>query len=250
VLKVSLSELPSPCRVLAIGCHSDDIEIGCGGTLLTLIESLPSVEVRWVVLSALGERHGEARRSAEAFLQGAAGAEVDVHDFQDGFLPYVGGTVKEVFEDLKDFAPDLVFTHYSNDRHQDHRLAAELTWNTFRNHLVLEYEIPKYDGDFGSPNVFVGLSRPVAERKVELLLEHFETQRERRWFTSDLFLAVMRIRGMESNAPSGLAEGFYGRKVVLAPPRRDDGTLSQFGSTLSAEAVSSAPALDLRSRER
>jgi len=217
VLKTTFSDLPSPCRILALGCHSDDIEIGCGGTLLTLIESLPSVDVRWVVLSASGDRDAEARRSAESFLQGAASAEVDVHDFRDGFLPYVGGDVKGVFEELKAFAPDLVFTHYSNDRHQDHRLAAELTWNTFRNHLVLEYEIPKYDGDFGSPNVFVGLTRPVAERKVELLLEHFETQRDRRWFTSDLFFAVMRIRGMESNSPSRLAEGFYGRKVVLAP---------------------------------
>ena len=216
MLKTTFSDLPSPCRILALGCHSDDIEIGCGGTLLTLIESLPSVDVRWVVLSASGDRDAEARSSAESFLQGAASAEVDVHDFRDGFLPYVGGDVKGVFEELKAFAPDLVFTHYSNDRHQDHRLAAELTWNTFRNHLVLEYEIPKYDGDFGSPNVFVGLTRPVAERKVELLLEHFETQRDRRWFTSDLFFAVMRIRGMESNSPSRLAEGFYGRKVVLA----------------------------------
>jgi LmbE family N-acetylglucosaminyl deacetylase len=244
VLKVSLSELPSPCRVLAIGCHSDDIEIGCGGTLLTLIESLPSVEVRWVVLSARGERDAEARRSAASFLEGAASAEVEIHGFRDSFLPYVGGDVKQVFEDLKDFAPDLVFTHYSDDRHQDHRLASELTWNTFRNHLVLEYEIPKYDGDFGSPNVFVGLARPVAERKVELLLEHFESQRDRRWFTPDLFFAVMRIRGMESNSPSRLAEGFYGRKVVLAPPGRVEDELPRSASTLSAEAMSPAPALD------
>ena len=157
MLKTTFSDLPSPTRILAIGCHSDDIEIGCGGTLLTLIESLPSVDVRWVVLSASGDRDAEARRSAESFLQGAASAEVDVHDFRDGFLPYVGGDVKGVFEELKAFAPDLVFTHYSNDRHQDHRLAAELTWNTFRNHLVLEYEIPKYDGGLGSPNAFVPL---------------------------------------------------------------------------------------------
>jgi LmbE family N-acetylglucosaminyl deacetylase len=216
VLKLSLHELPSPCRILAIGCHSDDIEIGCGGTLLSLIGSLPMVEVRWVVLSASGERAEEARRSAAAFLEGAAKAEVSLHEFQDGFFPYAGGEVKHVFEELKPFAPDIVFTHYADDRHQDHRLAAELTWNTFRNHLVLEYEIPKYDGDFGSPNVFVGLSKPVADRKVELLLEHFATQRNRRWFTGDLFSAVMRIRGMEANSPSRLAEGFYGRKVVLA----------------------------------
>jgi LmbE family N-acetylglucosaminyl deacetylase len=231
VLKVSLSDLPSPCRVLAIGCHSDDIEIGCGGTILTLIESLPSVEVRWVVLSASGERADEARRSAEAFLEGAEAADVIVYDYRDGFLPYVGGEVKQIFEGLKAFAPDLVFTHYSSDRHQDHRLAAELTWNTFRNHLILEYEIPKYDGDFGSPNVFVGLSQALADRKVQLLLEHFQTQRDRRWFTGDLFTAVMRIRGMESNSPSRLAEGFYGRKIVLAPPKTRAGRADQSDRT-------------------
>jgi len=219
VLRFTLADLPSPCRILAIGCHSDDIEIGCGGTMLTLIDSLPSVDVRWVVLSANGERADEARKSAGAFLTGAASSKVMVHGYRDGFLPYVGAEVKEIFEDLKAFSPDLVFTHYGNDSHQDHRLASELTWNTFRNHLILEYEIPKYDGDFGAPNVFVGLSRTMAEKKVRLLLEQFQTQRDRRWFTEDLFGAVMRIRGMESNSPSRLAEGFYGRKVVLAAPR-------------------------------
>jgi LmbE family N-acetylglucosaminyl deacetylase len=243
VLKVSLSDLPSPCRILAVGCHSDDIEIGCGGTLLTLIDSLPSVEICWLVLSARGERAAEARRSAEAFLEGAANAEVILHEYRDGFLPYVGADVKQLFEDLKPFAPDLVFTHYSDDRHQDHRLAAELTWNTFRNHLILEYEIPKYDGDFGSPNVFVGLSKPVADRKIDLLLEHFRTQRDRRWFTGDLFAAVMRIRGMESNSPSGVAEGFYGRKVVVTVPApAGDGSASE-GSELTA-IQRSRPLLD------
>jgi LmbE family N-acetylglucosaminyl deacetylase len=233
VLKVTPSDLPSPCRILAVGCHSDDIEIGCGGTLLTLIDSLPSVEICWLVLSARGERAAEARGSAEAFLEGAASAEVILHEYRDGFLPYVGADVKQLFEDLKPFAPDLVFTHYSDDRHQDHRLAAELTWNTFRNHLILEYEIPKYDGDFGSPNVFVGLSRPVADRKVDLLLEHFRTQRDRRWFTGDLFTAVMRIRGMESNSPSGLAEGFYGRKVVVTVPAPAGAGSASEGSELT-----------------
>ncbi len=243
MLKVSLGELPSPCRILAIGCHSDDIEIGCGGTILTLIDSLPSVEVCWVVLSARGERADEARRSAGAFLEGAATADVVVHDYRDGFLPYVGGEVKQVFEDLKSFAPDLVFTHYSDDRHQDHRLASELTWNTFRNHLILEYEIPKYDGDFGSPNVFVGLSRALADRKVQLLLEHFQTQRDRRWFTDDLFYAVLRIRGMESNAPSRFAEGFYGRKVVLATPKTGEERPAAEDSGL-AGAARPTPLLD------
>jgi LmbE family N-acetylglucosaminyl deacetylase len=216
VLKVALSEVPSPCRILAIGCHADDIEIGCGGTILSLIESLPAVEVCWVVLSANGDRAEEAQKSADAFLEGAGGREVILRGDRDGFLPYNGSDVKQFFEDLKPkISPDLIFTHYLDDRHQDHRLAAELTWNTFRDHLILEYEIPKYDGDFGSPNVFVHLSERVAEAKIERLLEFFQTQRDRRWFTDDLFRGVLRIRGMESNSPTRFAEGFYGRKVVL-----------------------------------
>jgi len=242
VLKTTLSDLPSPCRVLAVGCHSDDIEIGCGGTILTLIESLPAVEVCWVVLSARGDRADEAQRSAEAFLEGAASADVIVHDYRDGFLPYSGGEVKQAFEDLKPrFVPDLIFTHYRDDRHQDHRLASELTWNTFRNHFILEYEIPKYDGDFGSPNVFVSLSESVAETKVQLLLEHFATQRDRRWFTADLFYAVLRIRGMESNSQSRFAEGFYGRKVVLTPPTDTEGPRSDEESSLTGAAPSLEP---------
>ena len=245
MLTTTFRDLPSPCRILAIGCHADDIEIGCGGTILTLIDSLPSVEVCWVVLSARGERADEARKSAEAFLGGAARAEVIVHDYRDGFLPYLGGDVKQVFEDLKPrFVPDLIFTHYLDDRHQDHRLAAELTWNTFRDHLILEFEIPKYDGDFGSPNVFVGLSEAVAAEKVRLLLEHFQTQRDRRWFTDDLFYAVLRIRGMEANSASRFAEGFYGRKVVLTAPERVEGTPPDSAPTLGEEAVIPAPALD------
>jgi LmbE family N-acetylglucosaminyl deacetylase len=248
VLRTTFSELPSPCRILAIGCHSDDIEIGCGGTILTLIESLPSVEVCWVVLSARGERTDEAQGSAEAFLEDAARSDVIVHDYRDGFLPYVGGEVKQVFEDLKPrFVPDLIFTHYSNDRHQDHRLAAELTWNTFRNHFILEYEIPKYDGDFGSPNVFVDLSEAVAARKVQLLLRHFQTQRDRRWFTEDLFFAVLRIRGMESNSPSRLAEGFYGRKVLLTPPTgAEDRASAEQSSFITGAAPISTPFPDPR----
>jgi LmbE family N-acetylglucosaminyl deacetylase len=216
MLKLELSEVPSPCRILAIGCHADDIEIGCGGTILRLIEALPTVEVCWVVLSAHGVRAEEVERSAEAFLDGVARKEVVVRDYRDGFLPYDGGEVKQFFEDLKPkISPDLIFTHYLDDRHQDHRLAAELTWNTFRDHFILEYEIPKYDGDFGSPNVFVHLTERIAEAKVERLLEFFQTQRDRRWFTEDLFLGILRIRGMESNSPTRYAEGFYGRKVVV-----------------------------------
>jgi LmbE family N-acetylglucosaminyl deacetylase len=216
MLKLELSEVPSPCRILAIGCHADDIEIGCGGTILRLIEALPTVEVCWVVLSAHGVRAEEVEKSAEAFLEGVARREVVVRDYRDGFLPYNGREVKQFFEDLKPkISPDLIFTHYRDDRHQDHRLAAELTWNTFRDHFILEYEIPKYDGDFGSPNVFVHLTERIAKAKVERLLEFFQTQRDRRWFTEDLFLGVLRLRGMESNSPTRYAEGFYGRKVVV-----------------------------------
>jgi LmbE family N-acetylglucosaminyl deacetylase len=216
VIALDFGEAPSPFRILAIGCHADDIEIGCGGTILRLIGSLPSVEVCWVVLSAHGERADEVHASAEAFLDGAAGQQVIVGDFRDGFLPYSGGDVKQFFEDLKPVvSPDLIFTHYGKDFHQDHRLASELTWNTFRDHLILEYEVPKYDGDIGAPNVFVHLEEAVARRKVDNLLTFFQTQRDRRWFTEDLFLSILRLRGMESNAPDRYAEGFYGRKVVL-----------------------------------
>jgi LmbE family N-acetylglucosaminyl deacetylase len=192
-------------RVLAIGAHADDIEIGCGGTLLSLAER---GEQHWVVLSAGPERAEEAQASAAAF-----GAEVDVQGFRDAFFRY-GGEVKEFFEELKGrFEPDLILTHHDADRHQDHRLVAELTWNTFRDHLILEYEVPKYDGDVGAPNVFVPLEEEQARRKVELLLESFPSQAEKRWFTEDLFMALMRLRGMECNSPSGFAEAFYARKL-------------------------------------
>ena len=216
MIRLELSQIPSPLRILAIGCHADDIEIGCGGTILRLIATHPSVEVCWVVLSAHGERADEVHASAEAFLHGSQRQQIVVRDFRDGFLPYSGGDVKQFFEDLKPvIAPDLILTHYGDDRHQDHRLASELTWNTFRDHFILEYEVPKYDGDLGAPNVFVHLDDRLAKRKVENLLTYFQTQRDRRWFTEDLFLSILRLRGMESNAPGRYAEAFYGRKVVL-----------------------------------
>jgi len=208
MLKLELGRA-APLKVLAIGAHADDIEIGCGGTLLRLAQAA-ELDLRWVVLSAGNERAEEARASAAAF-----GAEVEVESFRDAFFRY-GGEVKDFFEELKSrVQPDLVLTHHDADRHQDHRLVAELTWNTFRDHLILEYEIPKYDGDLGTPNVFFLLEEDVARRKVELLLESFPSQREKRWFTADLFMGLMRIRGMESNSPSGLAEGFYVRKLSL-----------------------------------
>jgi LmbE family N-acetylglucosaminyl deacetylase len=202
--------------VLVIGAHADDIEIGCGGTLLRLAELCPEARIHWVVLSADGVRADEARRCAGGFTAGFASAEVIVENFRDGYFPYENGAVKNRFEQLKrEVTPDLILTHQRNDLHQDHRHASELTWNTFRDHLILEYEIPKYDGDLGAPNVFVPLTESVAARKVELILEHFGTQRDKRWFTADLFHSLMRLRGMEVHAPAGRAEAFYGRKVVL-----------------------------------
>ena len=216
MLKLELSSEPDrPLTVLAIGSHADDIEIGCGGTIISLARGNRDLAVHWVVLSADGQRAEEARTSAAAFLEGAARTEIEVEGFRDAFFPY-GGEVKEFFEDLKGrVAPDLILTHHGSDLHQDHRLVAELTWNTFRDHLILEYEVPKYDGDLGSPPVFAHLDEETCRRKVELLLGSFPSQRGRPWFTEDLFLALLRLRGVESNSPSGLAEAFYGRKVAL-----------------------------------
>jgi LmbE family N-acetylglucosaminyl deacetylase len=215
VLHLSIAE-PAR-RVLAIGCHADDIEIGCGGTLLTLARANPELEVDWVVLAAQGEREAEARASAAAFMPGIAAARVEVHGFRDGFLPYVGGEVKDVFERLKgNVDPQIVFTHAGYDFHQDHRLACELTWNTFRNHLILEYEIPKVDGDLGRPNLFVPLTADVVEQKLTLLAQHFPSQAGKHWFDRELFLGLMRVRGMEAVAADRYAEAFTCRKAPLA----------------------------------
>jgi len=205
-----------PRRVLALGAHADDIEIGCGGTMLRLAAERPDLEVLWAVLAATDERAREAEGSAAAFLQGFAKSRVVVKRHRDGFLPYSGAAVKEDFEALKrEFSPDVVFTHSLHDRHQDHRLVADLTWNTWRNQLVLEYEIPKYDGDFGSPGFFSPLTAATVERKIALVLEHFPTQVGKHWLTPDLIRAVARIRGMECVAPEMLAEAFYCRKAVF-----------------------------------
>ena len=196
--------------VLAIGAHADDIELGCGGTLLRLARDVPALELTWVVLSAAGARFEEAEAGANAF----GATTVEIRDFEDAFFKY-GREVKDYFETLKSVEPDLVLTHTDNDRHQDHRLVCELTWNTFRDHLILEYEIPKYDGDLGAPGLFVHLSEDLVRRKVDAVLDVYGSQREKRWFTSDTFLGLMRLRGMESNAPSGHAEAFYSRKLVI-----------------------------------
>lgn len=204
-----------PLHVLALGAHSDDIEIGCGGTLLRLVADRPAVEVHWVVLSGEDGRADEARRSADNFLRHTSEKTVAVHDFRNAFFRY-GPEVKEYFEELKsEVSPEVVFTHNRGDLHQDHRLVCELTWNTFRDHLILEYEVPKYDGDLGAPNLFVPLDETTAREKTAAILEGFPSQRDKRWFTEELFMGVMRLRGMECNSESGYAEAFYCRKAVL-----------------------------------
>jgi LmbE family N-acetylglucosaminyl deacetylase len=201
--------------ILCLGAHADDIEIGCGGTLLYLQAAFPRARFHWVVFTASGPRRQEATKSAELFTAGSE-KKVILKDYRDGFLPYSGPAVKEFFEEMKtEVSPDVVFTHWHGDAHQDHRLISELTWNTFRNHLILEYEIPKYDGDIGRPNLFVPLEAPFYERKVDHLMAAFGSQRAKRWFDRETFLGLMRIRGVESNSPSGYAEGFYARKVTL-----------------------------------
>jgi LmbE family N-acetylglucosaminyl deacetylase len=207
----------SPVRcVLAIGAHSDDLEIGCLGTILTLLRSQPDLTVHWVVLAAPGARGDEARLSAEAILSGAREHAVDVFAFRDGYLPHTAAEVKDTFEALKDRVdPQIVLTHTRDDLHQDHRLVCELTWNTFRDHLILEYEIPKWDGDVGRPNVYVPLDGDVVDRKLNVLESHFASQSEKDWFDGDLFRGLMRLRGMECRAPSGYAEAYVGRKLTL-----------------------------------
>lgn len=203
-------------RLLCLGAHADDLEIGCGGTLLELLSRSGAVEVTWLVFSGHGRRGEEARSSAAAFLKGSRRAEVKVEQFRDGFFPSQLAAIKEYFEALKRrVSPDLIFTHHRDDLHQDHRVISELTWNTFRDHAIFEYEILKYDGGLASPNVFVPLSGALARRKVKLTMRAFASQRSRRWFREQSFLGLMSVRGVECNSASGYAEAFYGRKIVL-----------------------------------
>jgi LmbE family N-acetylglucosaminyl deacetylase len=206
----------SEYKILCLGSHCDDIEIGCGGTILKLIENYQNVVVYWVVFSSNEQRTQEAIASANLFLKEIPVKKIIIKSFRDGFLPFQGIEVKECFEQLKqEFAPDIIFTHHRDDRHQDHRLISELTWNTFRNHLILEYEIPKYDGDLGIPNFFVHLDEAHCRQKIQYILEAFATQSNKQWFTEDAFRSILRIRGMESNSPSKYAEAFYCRKIFF-----------------------------------
>lgn len=202
--------------ILCLGAHSDDIEIGCGGTVLRLTESNPGLAVHWVVFSATGERGREAEAAAARFLAGAGSKAVELHQFRDGFFPSEYAKIKTYFEELKGrVQPDLVLTHTRADLHQDHRIVCELTWNTFRDHLVLEYEVPKWDGDLGAPNFFVRLEEGHARAKVAILMECFATQSGKRWFDEETFVGLMRLRGMECSAVSRRAEAFYAHKAAL-----------------------------------
>lgn len=217
MIQLNLNAVPGGAlKVLCLGCHSDDIEIGCGGTVLRLREQYPTCVIYWVVFSAVGIREAEAHRGAELFAGTNRHEAAVLKNFPDGFMPFAGGEVKAVFEELKEtVCPDLIFTHNRKDAHQDHRLIGELTWNTFRDHFILEYEVPKYDGDFGQPSVFVPLEAEVCQKKVRYIIDTFQSQHTKRWFQEDTFLSLMRLRGMECNAPSGYAEAFYSRKMVL-----------------------------------
>jgi LmbE family N-acetylglucosaminyl deacetylase len=206
----------SPCRILCLGAHADDIEIGCGGTILTLLARYEPIDVRWVVFASNDERAREARASAEAFLTRAREKMVTVKQYRDGFFPFMGAQIKDDFEALKrEFTPDVIFTHYRDDRHQDHRLLSDLTWNTFRNHFVLEYEIPKYDGDLGQPSFFVPVEEAICAQKIRTIIDSFSTQGQKQWFDEQTFQAILRLRGMEANSPTRFAEAFYCRKAVL-----------------------------------
>jgi LmbE family N-acetylglucosaminyl deacetylase len=216
-LNLPRRDAAAPLSLLLLGAHADDIEIGCGGTILQLLAAQERVRITWVVFSASDQREREARVSAALFLEQARGPkEVIVHRFRDGFFPYEGARIKESFEELKKaLDPDLIFTHYREDRHQDHRTINELTWNTWRRHLILEYEIPKYDGDLRTPNCYVPLARASCERKASLICEQFQSERNKAWLTEDSFMALARLRGIECAAPEGFAEAFHSRKFIL-----------------------------------
>lgn len=204
----------SQFNLLCLGSHCDDLEIGCGGTILRLIKEFQNIEINWIVFSSGEERSIEAENSAKKITAEAKKKKISILDFRDGYFPYIGTKIKDHFESMKrEIHPDLIFTHFGQDFHQDHRLISELTWNTFRDHFILEYEIPKYDGDLGRPNFFVHLSEEYLRRKNNVLMECFPSQRSKTWFKEETFTSLARLRGLESNSPSGYAEGFFARKV-------------------------------------
>lgn len=205
-----------PKSILLLGAHCDDIEIGCGGTIQRLLVANPDLQVNWIVFSANDLRQKEANKGAESFLHKSVAPNVQIKTFKNGYFPQEWDKIKDFFEVLKkDINPDIIFTHYRDDLHQDHRVISELTWNTFRDHLILEYEIPKYDSDLGKPNFFVPLDQAQADFKCHILMDTFRSQLSHQWFTEDTFRAMMRLRGIQCNADSGAAEAFYGKKLVF-----------------------------------
>jgi LmbE family N-acetylglucosaminyl deacetylase len=215
MLSVKFAEKPDGLKILCLGAHCDDIEIGCGGTIMRLVKEREVQHLKWLVFTSSEERAAEAKRSAEHFLLGCTRKDIVIKKFKDGFLPYVASELKILFEEIKSFNPDIIFTHYRHDLHQDHRTVCDLTWNTFRNHLILEYEIPKYDGDIGNPNCYVILSEEVTGEKINVITNCFQSQVGKQWFDKETFFSSMRIRGIESASPTKYAEGFYARKSVL-----------------------------------
>ena len=213
---LNLAHSVAPKSILLMGAHCDDIEIGCGTTVLHLIEKFPEAHFDWVVFSSTPERAEEAIRSSDLMLAGARSKNVIIQNFRNGYFPYIGDQIKDYFESLKaQMQPDLIFTHHSEDRHQDHQILAELTWNTFRNHLIYEYEIPKYDGGLGSPNCFIPASQAFSDKKIATLMKCFVSETSKPWFSSETFAAMLRLRGVECNSATGLAEAFYCKKFLI-----------------------------------
>ena len=214
--KINLFNKNQKPKILCLGAHSDDIEIGCGGTILKLTQEYPEAQFYWVVFSAEGQRKTEAYDSAERYLRNINSKVIDIKAFKDSYFPFIGAAIKDHFANLKkEYDPDIIFTHFTKDAHQDHRLIGELTWNAFRDHLILEYEISKYDADLGIPNLYIHLNEEVVKRKISNLCEVFISQSDKEWFGEETFRSIMRIRGLESNSPSKYSEAFYCRKVIV-----------------------------------
>jgi len=213
---LSLAQLERPINILCLGAHSDDIEIGCGGTLLKLLTTPLLIQIDWCVLAGDSARRAEAEASARDYLRDFEIPSVHLLDFEDSYFPLQARAIKEwMLRRREVFRPDIIFTHNRFDAHQDHRTVQELTWNVFRDQLILEYEIPKWDGDLGQPNTYVALPSATLERKIDLLMKHFGTQRSKDWFDEETFRGIARLRGMECRADEGYAEGFYAPKLRI-----------------------------------
>lgn len=214
--KISLFVDNQKPKILCLGAHADDIEIGCGGTILRITKEYPKAQFYWVVFSAEGQRTNEAHKSAESFLSNTTTKTIDIQTFRDSYFPFIGAKIKDHFNILKNnFDPDIIFTHLTKDAHQDHRLIGELTWNAFRNHLILEYEIAKYDADLVIPNMYVHLNENFVQKKISNICTLFKSQSDKDWFGEESFRSLMRLRGLESNSPSKYSEAFYFRKAVV-----------------------------------